>query len=113
MIEFGNVEFDRIRIPISTQRALVAIDLHLSSDPNKPHPFSGFAISGFPRILGDDDVLRRASESWYKTRSLCAHSNSSPRSALTIITVNNHVALFGRTAEADPAALVGAAGKYP
>ena len=66
MIEFGNVEFERVRIPITMQRALVSIDLHLSSDPNKPHPFSGFSISGFPRLLGDDDTLRRASKLRHK-----------------------------------------------
>lgn len=61
MINTGYFNIGSIVIPVSKETAYVSINLHLSNDKKKPHPFSGFPISGFPRSLADAEAIKRTS----------------------------------------------------
>jgi hypothetical protein len=63
MVEFGFFDVGSIAIPISSQAGLVAIDLHLTNDRNKPRAGLGCPISGFPRNLTDMEPLKKTSKS--------------------------------------------------
>ena len=62
MINTGYFSVGSIVIPVSKEAAFVAINLHLSNDKKKPHPYSGFPISGFPRSLADGETLKKTSK---------------------------------------------------
>ncbi|KAF1847324.1 uncharacterized protein K460DRAFT_278260 [Cucurbitaria berberidis CBS 394.84] len=59
MIEVLDFRMDTITIPVTSESALVSIDLHLTDDAMKPELRNGFPISGFPRSLADDEPLKR------------------------------------------------------
>ncbi|PVI02430.1 hypothetical protein DM02DRAFT_701953 [Periconia macrospinosa] len=59
MIDVLEFRMSDITIPISTETALITIDLHLTNDPMKPHLRTGFPISGFPRSLVDEEAPKR------------------------------------------------------
>jgi hypothetical protein len=58
MIDLGLFNLGSIAIPVTTDTAILSIDLHLANDP---HLCSGCPISGFPRNLSDGEPLKRAS----------------------------------------------------
>lgn len=62
MIDFGVFKLKPIEIPVSTHSSMVSIDLHLAGDWVKSYPSNGLPISGFPRNLFEEDVMRRASK---------------------------------------------------
>jgi hypothetical protein len=51
MIEKGYFNVGSVVIPVSKNSDLVTVNLHLTNDKTKPHPLSGFPISGFPQSL--------------------------------------------------------------
>ncbi|KAF1965273.1 hypothetical protein BU23DRAFT_604288 [Bimuria novae-zelandiae CBS 107.79] len=63
MINTGYFSVGSIVIPVSKEVAFVSINLHLSDDKKKPHPFSGFPISGFPRSLADGETIKKTTSS--------------------------------------------------
>jgi hypothetical protein len=62
MIDFMDFRTETITIPVTSESALIAIDLHLTDDSMKPELQNGFPISGFPRSLGDDEPLKATSK---------------------------------------------------
>lgn len=63
MTETSYFDIGTIVIPVPQQASIIAIDLHLTNDKKKPHPFNGFPISGFPRSLANGEPLKRTRES--------------------------------------------------
>ena len=59
MIDTGHFDVGSIVIPVSKDSGLVSINLHLTNDKRKPHPFSGFPVSGFPRNLAEGEPIKR------------------------------------------------------
>lgn len=62
MIDSRFFHVQPIEIPVTTESALLAIDLHLTNDSIKEDLLTGFPISGFPRSLADDEPLNRTSK---------------------------------------------------
>jgi hypothetical protein len=62
MTDRGLFHLDSIVIPVSSEEAVVSIDLHLNDDRAMRRGQSGFPISGFPRLLADGEPLKKTSE---------------------------------------------------
>jgi hypothetical protein len=63
MTDRGQFCLDLINIDISAKESMVAIDLHLVADDRSVlSGCHGYAISGFPRTLDDDEVLKMTSK---------------------------------------------------
>ncbi|KAF2019496.1 hypothetical protein BU24DRAFT_431280 [Aaosphaeria arxii CBS 175.79] len=59
MIEILEFRIEPIVIPVASESALITIDLHLTDDAMKPELRNGFPISGFPRSLCEEELLRK------------------------------------------------------
>jgi len=59
----ARIHLESIVIPVTSESALLSVDLHLTNDRMKPTLCTGFPISGFPRSLADGEPLKRTSES--------------------------------------------------
>jgi hypothetical protein len=62
MTDRGLFHLDSIVIPVTSDEAVVSIDLHLTDDRTMRRGKSGVPISGFPRLLADGETLKRTSE---------------------------------------------------
>lgn len=72
MTERGLFCLDSIVIPVTSEEAVVTIDLHLTDDRAR-HSQSGLPISGFPRVLVDAEPLKKTRE--YKLQAGCCSKN--------------------------------------
>lgn len=59
MIEILDFRIKPITVPVSSENALVSMDLHLSDNSLNPELRNGFPISGFPRGLADEEPLKK------------------------------------------------------
>jgi hypothetical protein len=62
MIDRGLFHLESIVIPVTTEEAVVMIDLHLNDDRATRRGRSGIPISGFPRLLADGEPLKKTGE---------------------------------------------------
>lgn len=62
MTDRGLFHLNSIVIPVSSEEAVVSINLHLTYDRTMRRGQSGLPISGFPRFLADGESLKRTSE---------------------------------------------------
>jgi hypothetical protein len=62
MTERGLFHLDSIVIPVTSEDAVVSMELHLTEDRTMRRGRSGMPISGFPRLLADGEPLKRTSE---------------------------------------------------
>jgi hypothetical protein len=59
MTERGLLHLESIVIPVTSEEAIVTIHLHLNNEQAILRSQSGFAISGFPRVLADGEHLKK------------------------------------------------------
>lgn len=59
MTERGLFHLQSIVIPVTSEKAIVTIHLHLKDEQVIRRSQSGFAISGFPRELADGELLKK------------------------------------------------------
>lgn len=59
MTERGLFHLESIVIPVTSEEAIVTIHLHLKDERVIRRSQSGFAISGFPRVLADGELLKK------------------------------------------------------
>lgn len=81
MIDTGYFSVGSIVIPVSKDSGLVSINLHLTNDKRKPHPFSGFPISGFPRNLAEGDPIKRTSKALVIYHNIYTHTKRAAASS--------------------------------
>lgn len=63
MMSKGQFCLGPISIDISSKELVISIELHLMTDNRSAlSGCQGYAISGFPRILADDEPLKKTSE---------------------------------------------------
>jgi hypothetical protein len=62
MSDRGLFHLNSIVIPVTSEEAVVSIDLHLTDDRTMWRGKSGFPISGFPRLLADGEPLKMTSK---------------------------------------------------
>jgi hypothetical protein len=59
MVDRRFFNLDPLTISLTSDSALISIDLFLTNDSMKPALCTGFPISGFPRTLADGEPLKR------------------------------------------------------
>jgi hypothetical protein len=59
MTDRGLFYLESIVIPVTSEKAIVTIHLHLNDERVIQRSQSGFPISGFPRVLADGELLKK------------------------------------------------------
>ncbi|CAO2647539.1 Nn.00g084610.m01.CDS01 [Neocucurbitaria sp. VM-36] len=101
MIDSRFFFLDTITIPVTSESALLSIDLHLTNDQENPALSICFPISGFPRSFADGEPLKRTTSPTSPTPELPKISNKRQSLRERKRNINGRISLEQRRAVSD------------